>query len=560
MLICLTLTLLCATAARADYGAGRSAWEAGRYAEALKEWRQAARVGDRRAMVALGRSFVKGVGVPQDFVEAHKWFNLAAARGDARAAAERDALEKRMTVEEQAEARKLARAWRTAGKRRITKFRPRRKAPIAPRRSRRVVRKGSAGRAALRAASAGDVSALEKALAAGADPNGRGRRGWTPLMYAANKGYTLLVPPLLEAGAKPNLQAADGATALFIAALHGRSEIIAALMKAGADPSIKGPKGRTAEELAYVGKNPRIIEALGLIKTIRESNGMVWKGAVLGGERHGRWTKTKADGAIVEEGTYIKGKKHGRWRETHRDGIELGLGFGKETPSVDMRGDERLETGPYVEGERHGGWTLSAYYAGKLQFKLEGPYAKGKKHGRWKVLASTATPKQRWEGSYVRGERDGLWRYSWGNTSATYYYRKGKKHGPVTMEYRSRIVYKGRERGYRGREISNHTQKLRTEYVDDLLHGPYVYESNYVRRGWADGRSEDYKNYEYKKGMYVEGERHGKWLFKNLNTKRNRNEAYHEYFDNGRSIRKSSLNQAAATGDDDEVEEQNEGD
>ena len=99
--LCVVLTLLCATAARADYGAGRTAWEAGRYAEALKEWRQAARVGDRRAMVALGRAFVKGLGVPQDFVEAHKWFNLAAARGDARAAAERDALEKRMTIEEQ---------------------------------------------------------------------------------------------------------------------------------------------------------------------------------------------------------------------------------------------------------------------------------------------------------------------------------------------------------------------------------------------------------------------------------------------------------------------------
>ena len=91
-------------------------------------------------------------------------------------------------------------------------------------------------------------------------------------------------------------------------------------MKAGADPSIKGPKGRTAEEVAYVGKNSRIIEALGLNKTIRESSGMVWKGAVLGGERHGRWTKTKADGAIIEEGPYIMGKKHGRWRETHRDG------------------------------------------------------------------------------------------------------------------------------------------------------------------------------------------------------------------------------------------------
>ena len=80
-------------------------------------------------MLALGRAFVKGLGVPQDFVEAHKWFNLAAARGDAKAAAERDALAKRMTVEERAEARRLARAWRTAGRRRITAIPPRRRAP-----------------------------------------------------------------------------------------------------------------------------------------------------------------------------------------------------------------------------------------------------------------------------------------------------------------------------------------------------------------------------------------------------------------------------------------------
>ena len=552
ILLCAVLTLSFATPANADYGAGRAAWKAGRYAEALKEWRASARKGDPRAMLALGRAFVKGLGVPQDFIEAHKWFNLAAARGDAKAAAERDALAKQMTAEERAEARKLARAWRPAARPRTSSLLPRRKTPRPAAPPRRTVRKGPAGRAArasaaLRAASAGNVSALERALAAGADPNARGKRGWTPLMYAANKGYTLLVPPLLEAGAKPNFRAADGATALFIAALHGRSEIIASLMKAGADPSIKGPKGKTAEEVAYLGKNPRIMEALGLIKTIRESDGIVWKGAVLGGKRHGRWTKTKADGAIVDEGPYIKGKKHGQWKETHRDGIELGIEFGKRGPSVDMRGDERLETGPYVEGQRHGGWTLSAYYSGKLKFRLEGPYVKGKKHGRWKVLAPTPYSRQLWEGSYVGGKKDGLWKYSFANQSATYYYRKGKKHGPLRFEKRFRSLYEGRE-------VTNHTETLRTAYVDDLLHGMYVYESKYRYMGDFKGS----RSYEYQKGKYVKGERHGKWLVKYMSTKRNRNEAYYEFYDNGRSIRKSPLNQAPASGGNEEVEEQNE--
>ena len=291
------LMLSCATAARADYGAGRTAWEAGRYAEAQKQWGAAARKGDRRAMLALGRAFVKGLGVPQDFVEAHKWFNLAAARGDAKAAAERDALAAKMTPQQVASAQVLARAWRSAGRPGTTAVRPR--SALLPRRkagrrpTRRAPRPGVGGvaarkNAALRAAAAGDISALEKALAAGADPNARGRRGWTPLMYAANKGYTLLVPPLLKAGAKPNLRAADGATALFIAALHGHSEIIEALMKAGADPSIKGPKGRTAMYVA--------LKRYGSIKAAREKGESPALLALLEGKTWAQ-VKVKADDA-----------------------------------------------------------------------------------------------------------------------------------------------------------------------------------------------------------------------------------------------------------------------
>ena len=274
---CAMLALSLTTAAWADYGAGRSAWKAGRYAEALKEWRASARTGDKRAMVALGRAFVKGVGVPQDFVEAHKWLNLAAARGDAKAAAERDAIEKRMTIEEQAEARKLARAWRNADRRR---GRSDTSAPGCARHATATAPDGAQGIPRERCFARGGCGEHLRprgGAGGGADPNARGRRGWTPLMHAADKGYKLLVPPLLKAGAEPDIQAADGATALFIAALRGRSGIVELLMKAGADPGIKGPKGRTAEEAGYLGKNPRIIEALGLVKTIPESNDMVWK-------------------------------------------------------------------------------------------------------------------------------------------------------------------------------------------------------------------------------------------------------------------------------------------
>lgn len=101
------------SAAQSDYKAGRAAWEANRHAEALTQWQTAARGGDAHAMLALGRAYVKGLGVPQDYVEAHKWLNLAAARGNAEAADERDALAAKMTSQQVATAQEQARAWRS---------------------------------------------------------------------------------------------------------------------------------------------------------------------------------------------------------------------------------------------------------------------------------------------------------------------------------------------------------------------------------------------------------------------------------------------------------------
>ena len=112
----LCLALLWGSAARADYEAGQAAWKAGRHSEALTEWRAAAGTDDSRAMLALGRVFVKGLGVPQDYVLAHKWLNLAAGRGDVEAAAEREALAAKMTPQQIASAQEQARAWRSSGK------------------------------------------------------------------------------------------------------------------------------------------------------------------------------------------------------------------------------------------------------------------------------------------------------------------------------------------------------------------------------------------------------------------------------------------------------------
>ena len=101
--------------AHADYEKGVQAWESGQYREALTEWMSAANADDGRAMLEIGRAYQQGRGVLQDYVEAHKWLNLAAGRGVQGALEERDALSAGMTDDERAEARALARQWRPDG-------------------------------------------------------------------------------------------------------------------------------------------------------------------------------------------------------------------------------------------------------------------------------------------------------------------------------------------------------------------------------------------------------------------------------------------------------------
>ena len=328
--LCLAAMLSCVSLARADYEAGQVAWQAGRHAEALAQWREAARAGNGEAMLALGRAFAKGHGVPQDYILAHMWLNLAAGRGSTEAARERDALAANMVPQHIAEAQERTRAWlsgrgtdapkaaavpsaappstptgppppraireaqglmatlgydpgpadgrwgpRTGraytaflsdaglppaemltpdalrAMRVAAKGRNVAAAAESPRRTPATQRKAAPAPADLhRLVAAGDIDGLKAALAKEVDANARDAKGWTALMYAADKGRTLLVPPLLKAGADPDIRASDGATALFIAAVHGHSDIIGFLMKADADITIKGPKGQTPSEVA----------------------------------------------------------------------------------------------------------------------------------------------------------------------------------------------------------------------------------------------------------------------------------------------------------------------
>ena len=57
-----------------------------------------------------------GQGVTQDYVQAHMWYSLAAARGEKEASGWRDLLAEQMTPEQIAEAQKLAGEWKPKGK------------------------------------------------------------------------------------------------------------------------------------------------------------------------------------------------------------------------------------------------------------------------------------------------------------------------------------------------------------------------------------------------------------------------------------------------------------
>ncbi len=68
--------------------------------------------GDAEAMYELREMYENGVGTIQNYVEAHKWYNIAASRGYVKAHNARDAISEKMIAEQLAEAQKLAAQWK----------------------------------------------------------------------------------------------------------------------------------------------------------------------------------------------------------------------------------------------------------------------------------------------------------------------------------------------------------------------------------------------------------------------------------------------------------------
>ena len=105
------LCLLLAAPAWAGMDEAKAAYHQGDYATALRELRPLAERGDATAQAVLGVMYDKGLGVPQNYIEAHKWYNLAAAQGNKNAVKNRDIVASKMTPADVSKAQKLALEW-----------------------------------------------------------------------------------------------------------------------------------------------------------------------------------------------------------------------------------------------------------------------------------------------------------------------------------------------------------------------------------------------------------------------------------------------------------------
>lgn len=116
------------------------------------------------------------------------------------------------------------------------------------------------------AASKGYLTAVERLLETGADPNIeaiRGDHGYSVLSIAASNGHLPVIEKLLEHGALINGK--PGGTALkplYTAARKGHLTVVEKLLENGARPNIISPNGTTAISIAALNGHLKIVEKL----------------------------------------------------------------------------------------------------------------------------------------------------------------------------------------------------------------------------------------------------------------------------------------------------------
>ncbi len=232
-------------AASGGYQEGRDAYDQEDFELASKNWVEAAEGGDSRSQFALAQLYEAGLGVPQNYLRAHLFYNLAGAQGVEEARVARDALAAKMSVEQVGEAQALALNWEPVG----NAPKPASSGDGEPSGDAVTLRWSGVSEASL-AVLGDELGTLNSLLKAGTDPNVRLPNGDTLLLQAVRNSSLAIVDTLLNAGANVNAVGPEGWTPLKAAIYDGRTDVAKRLLSAGADPAQRTPDGLTALALA----------------------------------------------------------------------------------------------------------------------------------------------------------------------------------------------------------------------------------------------------------------------------------------------------------------------
>ncbi len=113
------------------------------------------------------------------------------------------------------------------------------------------------------AAAVGNIEAVKKHLAAGADVNAKNEDGGTPLLRAAWGGHKEIAELLIANGADVNVKSGRTATPpLHLAAYKGHKEVVELVIAKGADVNAKGDAGDTPLDWAISRKRTETADLL----------------------------------------------------------------------------------------------------------------------------------------------------------------------------------------------------------------------------------------------------------------------------------------------------------
>ncbi|KAK4754826.1 hypothetical protein SAY87_008583 [Trapa incisa] len=111
-------------------------------------------------------------------------------------------------------------------------------------------------------ASVGDVEALKKALAEGANKDEEDSEGRTALHFACGYGEVVCAQVLLEAGAAVDALDKNKNTALHYAAGYGKNECVALLLENGAAVTLQNLDGKTPIDVAKLNDQHEVLKLL----------------------------------------------------------------------------------------------------------------------------------------------------------------------------------------------------------------------------------------------------------------------------------------------------------